>query len=366
MLHAGDSPLGRSTLEGMTTALTARELHSASTVVDTHNDLILSVTRHEPEKWGTFFREHWLPQLQQGGVNVQVLPVFLWDEHMNEGALRQWLTLLEGIQRLVDENPDTVALCSTGADLDAALGSGRIAMIPALEGCAGFAANVELIPALYRLGIRIASLTHFGRTHFADGSGEDAAGSRLTRAGVAAVIEMERIGMIVDISHLGFGGVMHVLDLATRPVIATHSSVRALRDHHRNLTDEQIKGVAQTGGVIGINFFAGFLTEGRSATVSDIVDHIDHVVTVAGVDHVGLGPDFIKECFDERYPLVEELWVEGIDCKQYVAGLEGPAGLPLVTEELMRRGYSEDDVRKVLGENFVRVFRAELGRPLKD
>lgn len=343
-------------------SLSARELHQSATVVDTHNDLILSVTRHEPEKWGTFFREHWLPQLHAGGVNVQVLPVFLWDEHMNEGALRQWLTLLEGIQRIADENPESVALCSTGADVDDAVASGRIALIPALEGCAGFAANVELIPAIYRLGIRVASLTHFGRTHFADGSGEDAAGSRLTRAGVAAVLEMERIGMIVDISHLGFGGVMHVLDLATRPVIATHSSVRALRDHHRNLTDEQIKGVAETGGVIGVNFFAGFITEG-TATVADVVDHMEHIISIAGIDHVGMGPDFIKECFDERYPLVEEMWVEGVNVRNYVGGLEGPSGLPLITEELVRRGHSETDIRKILGENFVRVFRAELGRP---
>ena len=125
----------------------------------------------------------------------------------------------------------------------------------------GLDASVELLSTLHRLGVRVASIAHWGRTPLADGSGEDATGSRLTAAGVAALREMERLGIVFDISHLGASGVAHVLELATRPVIATHSSARALRDHHRNLTDEQLRGVAATGGVVCVNFFAGFLSE---------------------------------------------------------------------------------------------------------
>ncbi|MFG1862830.1 dipeptidase [Microbispora bryophytorum] len=118
--------------------------------------------------------------------------------------------------------------------------------------------SVELLPTLHRLGVRVASIAHWGRTPLADGSGEDATGGRLTHAEVAAVREMERLGMIFDVSHLGARGVEHVLELATRPVMATHSSARALRDHHRNLTDDQIRGVAATGGVVCVNFFPGW------------------------------------------------------------------------------------------------------------
>src|SRR5690606_8661825 len=120
---------------------------------------------------------------------------------------------------------------------------GLIALVLALESMPGLDASVELIPTMHRLGVRIASIAHWGRTPLADGSGEDATGSGLTSHGVAALAEMERLGMIFDVSHLGASGVAHVLELATRPVMATHSSARALRDHHRNLTDEQLRGV---------------------------------------------------------------------------------------------------------------------------
>ena len=171
----------------------------------------------------------------------------------------------------------------------------------ALEGCPGIDADVELFETMHRLGVRIASLTHFGRTALADGSGEDATGGRLTRAGVAALAEMERLGILFDVSHLGAAGVDHVLELATRPVIATHSSARALRDHHRNLADAQLKDIAAGGGVVCVNFFAGFLDESEH-TVDRLVDHIEHVASVAGIDHVGIGPDFLKEIEDDVWP----------------------------------------------------------------
>jgi membrane dipeptidase len=339
------------------------DLHASAVVADTHNDLLMTVVARPAERWADFFGERWLPQLRDGGVNIQVLPVFIDDVHRPDAALRQTLRMIEAAHRLAEGNAGEVALCLTGDEVDTALADRKIALVLALESCPAVDVQVELLETLHRLGVRVASLAHFGRTALADGSGEDAAGSRLTRAGVAALAEMERLGMLFDVSHLGAAGVQHVLELATRPVIATHSSARALRDHHRNLTDDQLKGVAAGGGVVCVNFFASFLHE-SDFTVGRIVDHIEHVADVAGVDHVGIGPDFMAEVqADLTAPWCDDFTMEGIDGRACVPGLEGPRGLPLVTGELVRRGHPEATIAKVLGGNVLRLFQAELGRP---
>ena len=345
----------------------ARALHADAVVVDTHDDLLMLTTRRPKAQQAEYFRTTWLPELRAGGVDVQVLPVYIDDDYRPEGALRQTLKMLESGWTIAEGNPDDVAVCLTGAEVDAAVDSGRIALVLALEGCEAVGRDVELLSTLYRVGVRVASLTHFGRTLLADGSREDAAGSRLTKAGVEAVAVMEELGLLLDVSHLGALGVDHVLEISRRPVLATHSSAYELRGHHRNLTDERLKGIAAGAGVVNVNFFAGFLDEDPDQhTVARVVDHLEHVASLAGVGAVGLGPDFLDKVFRELYPAVESMVVEGVDAKRYVPGLEGPSGLPLVTEELVRRGWSEPDIRAVLGGNDLRLFRAELGVPLAD
>jgi membrane dipeptidase len=340
-----------------------RALHADAVVADMHNDLLMSVSARPPGRWAGFFGEEWLPQLREGGVDLQVMPVFVDDAYRPEGALRQTLRMIEAAHRLAEGNGDHVALCLDGAQIDAALASGRIALVLALEGCPAIDSDVELLETFFRLGVRIASLAHFGRTALADGSGEDATGGRLTRAGIEALAEMERLGMMFDISHLGAAGVEHVLALATRPVVATHSSARALRDHHRNLTDDQIRAVASGGGVVCVNTFAAFLHP-TEYTIERLGDHIEHIASVAGVDHVGLGPDFLSQVVGELSPpWCDDLTVEGVDTRACVPGLEGPRGLPLVTAELARRGLADDDIGKILGGNALRLLRSELGRP---
>ncbi|MFD4637724.1 dipeptidase [Lentzea sp. NPDC058436] len=335
------------------------DLHGRSVVADTHNDLLDAIAHRPVERWVPHFRERWLPQLQQGGVNLQVLPVFVDDVFRPEGALRQTLRMIEAAHRVAAASPEA-RLCFTGTDIDDALANDRIALVLALESAPGVGEDVELLGTLYRLGVRIASLAHFGRTPLADGSGEDGTGSRLTRAGVAAHAEMERLGMIFDVSHLGAAGVEHVLELSTRPVMATHSSARALRDHHRNLTDAQLKGIADTGGVVCVNFFAPFLHE-SDFTIDRLVDHIEHIAGVMGVEHVGLGPDFVKEVLEDvTPPCCETQVIEGVPTDRFLPGLEGPAGLPLVTEALQKKGWPEDDIVRVLGQNVLDLFRTEL------
>jgi len=149
----------------------------------------------------------------------------------------------------------------------------------------------------------------------------------------------------------------HVLELATSTVVATHSCARALRDHHRNLSDEHLRAIAATGGVIGMNVLPTFVDE-TEPTLDRVVDHIEHMVEVAGIDHVGLGPDFLREYMDAVYPQYDELRrFGGVDLKAVVPGLARERDLPNLTERLLERGWAEADVRKVLGENWLRVFR---------
>jgi membrane dipeptidase len=336
----------------------ATALHRDAVVVDAHNDLLLLVARRRAVGQAGYFRERWLPELRAGGVDVLVLPVYVEPEYQPEGALRQTLRLIELAHREAEAAPAEVALCTSGEAVDRAVAAGRLALLLALEGLPALGTDVELLATFYRLGVRMASFTHFGRTALADG-GAEPTGGRLTRAGLAAVREMERLGMLVDVSHLNDAGVDQVLEMATRPVIASHSNARALCDHHRNLTDEQLRGIAATGGVIGVNAVRRFVHP-QDPTVERVVDHIEHIAAVAGIAHVGLGLDFVREYYAEVYAAYPDLRVEGLDPRATIPGLATPGDLPALTAAMLRRGIPTEDVRRVLGENFLRVFRQVL------
>ncbi|MFE2823367.1 dipeptidase [Streptomyces sp. NPDC059271] len=336
------------------------QLHQRGVVADTHNDLLMAVAARPPQRWASFFRERWLPQLRAGSVNLQVLPIFIDDEFRPDGALRQMLRMIECAHTLAEGNSDSVKLCLDASDIDDALAQEKIALVLALESAPGLDANTELFATVHRLGVRIASLAHWGRTALADGSGEDATGSRLTHAGVDALTEMERVGVLFDVSHLGAAGVEHVLELAKRPVIATHSSARALCDHHRNLTDDQIRGIAATGGMVCVNFLPEFLdAQPANRSLDRLIDHIVHIAELIGTERVGLGPDFIREVEHD----LRRNCCEGPDLGALaLPGLEGPSGLPLVTQALARRGLAEHDILKIIGGNVLDLMHRELAR----
>jgi membrane dipeptidase len=304
-----------------------------------------------------YFERNWLPQLRAGQVATQVLPVYIDEEWIPELALRQTLRLVETARATIDNCADLV-LCREPGEVEQALADGLIGVVLALEGCPAIGPDTELLRTLFRLGVRVASLTHFGRNSLADGSAEDAAGSRLTRAGVAAVDLMQTLGMLVDVSHLSLAGTRHVLDLTRAPILASHSSAAALREHHRNLPDAQLRAIAATGGVIGINFFPLFISAGR-ATISDVVGHIRHVADVAGIEHVGLGPDFTKEIAEVLYGGGHV--IEGCDMAAAVPGLAGPADLPNLAAELGRSGFGPADVAAVMGGNLRRLLNEAIG-----
>jgi membrane dipeptidase len=342
----------------MTAATDGQRLNARCLVADAHNDLLVLVARRPRGRWASYFREHWYPQLRAGGVDLQVLPVYVDEEFRPEGALRESLRMVEAAHRIAEANADLVTLCRDGADIDAAISSGRIALVLALEGCPQIDTDVELLETFARLGVRIVSFTHFGRSALADGSAEDAAGSRLTRAGVEALELLESLNVAVDVSHLGSAGIDHVLELAGRPVLATHSASRSVHEHHRNLSDEHVRGIAATGGIVCLNLYAGYLTTERP-TLAHVVAHARHLADVAGSERVGIGADFVVELFAEKIPHCDRpLILEGTDTEVLVPGLDGPAGLPLVSDALLRSGMPAAEVEGIAGANLARFLGA--------
>lgn len=341
----------------------AGRLHAESVVVDAHNDLVLSITARGLGTRGTL-GGRWLPELREGGVDVQVCALYSEPE-IPEAQLRTTLHQLAALKREVRLNSDVVRICLTGKDIDEAVADGKIAFVLALEGASALGPDESLVELFFDLGVRILSFTHFGRTPFADGSAEDAGESRLTSAGVGLLAEMERLGILCDVSHLGMRGFEHVLELATRPVIASHSSARSLRDHHRNLSDAQLRGIAATGGVIGVNLLACFIDTG-SPTIDDVIDHYEHIIDTVGVEHVGIGPDFISDIYEDLFPPHADLGTAELDTRVNIPGLHASRHLPNLTAGFLRRGFSETDIRLILGENFLRVFRATLGVQRED
>jgi len=338
----------------------ALRLHHQATVVDLHDDLILLVDHFDERRKFEHFREFWLAELRAGGVDVQVLPVSLEERYQSEGGLRRTLLLIERVHRLVEENSDDLALCMTGADIDASTAAGKVAIIIALEGSHGIGQDPTLIRTMARVGVRMASFSHVGRTFLADGGGLDSTSrGRLTPEGIEVLGEMERLGIVFDLSHLGVGGVDHVLELATRPLFATHSGCREITDTHRNLDDDQIRRIAEVGGVIGMPAAVPFMIDPADPSADRVVDHIERIAALVGIEHVALGPDFVDDYFKQVYGgwILPAL----VEAELADAEVARPSDLPRVTAAMARRGFAEADIRKVLGENALRVLREVMG-----
>lgn len=293
-------------------------------IADSHNDLLLGVLHQRERGHADPFGDFWLPQLRAGNVVLQVLPVYTEDQFVGEGALRRAILVIETARELAERHREDVAIVETARELREVIASGRIALVLAFEGMEPVGADLGVLDAFFRLGIRMASFTWNRRTAFADGAGENDTGGRLTRLGVAALAHMERIGMILDISHLSDPGLWHVAELAQKPFVASHSSCRALLEHPRNLPDEGLRAVAASGGFIGINAFGGFLAP-TDATADDFLHHVRHAVGVAGAAHIGLGMDFVEDIFAVMDPILGQVLLP-TDLPT-VPGLQRPADL---------------------------------------
>ncbi len=326
-------------------------------VADSHLDLLLAV-RHQRERghddpFGAF----WLPQLKSGGVRLQVLPVCTEEQFAGEGALRRCLLLLEEARRLADVHGDDVAIVTSDDELDACLESGRIALLLAIEGAEPVGRDLEVLDVLWRSGVRMCSLSWNRRTMLADGIGETDTGGRLTSLGVAAVGRLEELGVVVDVSHLSEAGFFHLAEVARKPFIASHSSCRAVCDHPRNLSDDQLRVVAERDGFVALNAFGPFLSE-VAPTISDLVDHVEHAMTMVGIERVGLGTDFIDDVAQVVDPVLTGVLVD-LSSMPVTHGLQRPADYPALASALGER-FGPELASRVLFDNLRDFLGARL------
>ncbi|NMB24411.1 MAG: membrane dipeptidase [Firmicutes bacterium] len=282
-----------------------------------------------------------LPRLLEAGVGVQVLALFARPNPNKSITLQKILSYLEYVWQLADEDP-RIEIVETSIQLPTTQSSrGKLWAILAVEGGDCLGGELWVLRLLHRLGVRLLTLTWSNRNLLADGIWEADSKGGLTCFGKEVVQEMGRLGMIVDVSHLSPTGFWDVAEIVRGPFVASHSNVQALCGHRRNLSDDQIRCIAEHGGVIGVNFCGPHLTEAGEASLDDVVAHVEYLWQVAGEDHVGLGTDY-----------------DGIDLAP--KGLGDVTCLPWLIHELGQRGHSQDRLVKFAGGNFLRVFREIL------
>ncbi len=383
---ASAAPSGTATLEERAT-----QLHRRAVIVDGHDDIPTLMFMSGLSLGDTSPAMHTnLSRMKAGGITGSFFSIFVEGglaekpTTLGGGPLRRAVDLVDITYRQLEKYPDDLVLATTAADIRKAKREGKIAVLMGIEGGHAIENSLGALRVLHRLGCRYMTLTHTNTNEWADSAGFSGPSPvrhhGLTPFGEEVVHEMQRIGMLVDVSHVSDETFFAAVRVAKAPVIASHSSARAVADHRRNLNDDMLRALAKNGGVVMVNFWSLFLSNEYATAATDwyarngkaqtdlrakyksdptalrqailklregdplpkvpltkIVDHIDHIVKVAGIDHVGLGSDF-----------------DGVDALP--EGIDGIDSLPKITLELLRRGYSDADVLKILGENFLRVF----------
>lgn len=369
----------------------ALKIHRKAIVVDGHNDIPSPMTDDDYDLAtssvgqmhatdGTPYHSD-LDRFKRSGITGEFFSIYVGGDTWKAGkAMPRAVDMIDATYAQVERHPQQLTMCTTANEIRKAKKSGKMCVLMGIEGGYAIEDSLRALRIFYRLGVRYMTLTHNVTHNWADAHGDKPTNNGLSDFGKEVVREMNRLGMFIDISHVSEKVMNDVLDITTAPIIASHSSARALNDHTRNITDAVLKRVAKNGGVIMVNFLPDFidartLKESRDrdkllkpqidaltekykgdvktfnielnklmaanpiylAPYTVIVDHIDHIKQVAGIDHVGLGSDF------DGVPYLP-------------AGMNGAEDLVLVTYEMLRRGYSEADVRKVLGENLLRAM----------
>ena len=365
----------------------AARVHEQAIVVDTHADTTQRLVFDPKFDLGERHSDGNIdiPRMKEGGLDALFFSIWVPSDVVGPPALKRAYDQIDAVRETVRTHPNDLVLATTAADVRRAAGEHKIAALMGVEGGHMIDDDLRQLRNFAALGARYMTLTHFKNNNWADSSTDKPAHNGLTPFGKDVVREMNRLGMMVDISHVADKTFYDVLGLTTAPVIASHSSCRALTNHPRNMTDEMLRALARNGGVVMINYHAAFISEefrvasekrsgdvvtsmsalskkcgGNEACTTRegeridheammngslpkvswerIIDHIDHAVKIAGADHVGLGSDF--------------------DGATMPLGLEDASKLPKITDALLKKGYSEQDVEKILGGNILRVMEA--------
>ncbi len=363
----------------------ARELLRTAPLIDGHNDLPIALRERVGLRIGEVDLAtpvDWLhtdiPRLRAGGVGGQFWSVWVPADLPEPDALRMALEQVDVVERLVAGYPATFELARTAADVERVVAAGRIASLMGVEGGSMMASSLPVLRNLHARGVRYMTLTHWLTTRWADAATDAPQHGGLTRFGIEVVREMNRLGMLVDLSHVAPSTMTAALDATEAPVIFSHSGARAVTEHPRNVPDDILRRMPANGGVVMAVFLSSFVSDdvirherpadeleaahkaaspaateadltvvrdawlaanpGPHATLADVADHIDHIRRIAGVDHVGIGSDF-----DGGRDLPD--------------GLEDVSRFPALLGELLRRGWTDDEIRKVAGGNVLRVLR---------
>jgi membrane dipeptidase len=372
----------------------AHQLHFSSIVVDTHVDTTQRFLDGDFDLGPRNARGSVdIPRMKEGGLGAIFFAIWMPSKITGPEAVKRGLAQLDALRQQVNKHSNDLVLATTAAEIRDAHKNHKIAVLIGVEGGHIINSDLAVLRKYSQLGVRYLTLTHSGNCEWADASTDKPAHHGLTDFGKDVIREMNRLGMMVDISHVSDKTFRDVLEISKAPVIASHSSSRAICNHPRNMTDDMIRALAAKGGVIQINYHVGFLSqefrdaekanpEMYNAIVTEvqrrcghkegcqliegdiitreyveqgklprvewtkIIEHIDHAVRIAGIDHVGLGSDF--------------------DGANMPFGMEDAGKLPKITEALLQKGYSEGDVKKILGENTLRLMSEveRVGREL--
>jgi len=352
----------------------SEKLHQEAVVVDGHNHIMMELGKRRNRGDKAVFSSYYAPLIRKAGVNVVMLEIGGDATCLtNYTDLMLWgsLWVMDMLWEEARESSETISVCLNCTDIDAALAEGKTAVLLTMEGGRPLEGKPTLdnlvgLRTFHKLGLRGLQLVDNGRNRIADGKGEVRTKGGLTNFGISVVEEMNRLGMLIDLAHMAEPGFWDVIEVSEDPVIDSHSNCRVVCDHPRNLTDDQIKAIAKKGGVIGMSCMSAMVEKDKDEpTVDDLVKHIDHIAELVGIEHVGLGPDhyeFEIECniWDPAPGWLEGVFY-GVRDTYFVKGLNNMSGFPLFTDALVKGGYSEQDIRKVLGENWLRVYREVIG-----
>lgn len=340
----------------------ALRLHDESLVIDIHSDIHLDVIRCRGRGETRVLERRHFPRWKQGGINAVVLNTMAkFGPEIypyRASPVHNYMLMIDAIQQEIRESPDCFYQIFGPDDLERAAEDERIGIMLGLEGAEPLEMNLGFLRCYHRLGLRIMTLTWHQRNQVADGVAEPS-NSGLSNFGREVVDELNRLGIMIDLSHLSKRGVKDVLEISRQPVVASHSNADAVCSHQRNLEDWQIKGIGENGGLIGVNFLGRFVAA-ENPTASDVLDHVDHIAGLISPAHMGMGPDYTDFCQDmiisSRRLAGPGQPVDDPDIP-YAEGLSDVAELSNFTRGLVARGYGDDDIRGILGKNFLRVFK---------
>jgi membrane dipeptidase len=298
-----------------------------------------------------------LPEFKKGGWNVIVSSIYLDKADLPENALRKALHQVSCLYAELEESPDKLMLCKNTADILQAKKIGKIGIMLSFEGVEPLGTDISLLRVFYELGVRFVGLTWSRRNAAGDGcafkfSDRQMRGG-LSDFGLSVIKEAEKLGMIMDVTHINDEGFEDIMDHSKQPVIASHSNAREVSNTPRNLTDEQLKSIADSGGVAGINAVSIIASvESDHPDINTLVDHIEHMKNVAGVDHIGLGLD-LCDLFSKYKP-------DGVVRNAFDI-VDKHRALGELTYALLERGFSKEDIIKIYGGNFMKVYERMLG-----